>query len=195
MSVAVTRAADDLPRRAFTVDDIHRMMEAGIFAEDERFELIEGDLVMMNPQHIAHDRIKTVLNMALVRAAPADVFVGVEVTIQLARNVLVQPDIAVISQSVYNADPKTFARPRPEDMLLLIEVASSIISYDRRVKARLYARHGIREFWVIDANERTTWIHTGSTGERWSSIVERAPNEAPTTPTLPKLSIRLSEIG
>jgi hypothetical protein len=89
-------------------------------------------------------------------------------------------------------NPQTFAQPRPED-ILLFEVASSSISYDRRVKARLYARH--REFWVIDANERATWIHTGPTGERCSSIVERAPNEALTMPTLPKLSIRLSEIG
>jgi Uma2 family endonuclease len=195
MSVAVTRAADDLPRRAFTVDDISRMMEAGIFDEDERFELIEGDFVMMSPQHIAHERIKNALNMALARVVPPDVFVGVESSIQLARNVLVQPDITVISQSVFNADPKTFARPRPEDILLLIEVASSSINYDRRVKARLYARHGIREFWVIDANERVTFIHTGPTGETWSSIVERAANETLTTPTLPKLSIRLSEIG
>ena len=195
MSVAVTRAADDLPRRAFTVDDIHRMMKAGIFDENERFELIEGDLVMMSPQHIAHERIKNVLNMALSRVAPADVFVGVETSIQLARNVLVQPDITVISQSVYNADPKTFARPQPQDILLLIEVASSSIGYDRRVKARLYARHGIREFWVIDASERITWIHTGPTGETWSSIVERTPNEALTTPALPSFSIRLSEIG
>ena len=195
MSVAVTRAADDLPRRAFTVDDIHRMIEAGIFDENERFELIEGDLVMMSPQHIAHERIKNVLNMALSRVAPADVFVGVETSIQLARNVLVQPDITVISQSVYNADPKTFARPQPQDILLLIEVASSSIAYDRRVKARLYARHGIREFWVIDASERITWIHTGPTGETWSSIVERTPNEALTTPALPSFSIRLSEIG
>ena len=195
MSVAVTRAADNLPRRAFTVDDISRMMEAGIFEEDERFELIEGDLVMRAPQHIAHDRIKHVLNMALARVVPPDVFVGVESSIQLARNVLVQPDIAVISRSVFNADPKTFARPRPEDILLLIEVASSSINYDRRVKARLYACHGIREFWVIDANECVTFIHTGPTGEIWSSIVERAANETLTTPTLPKLSIRLSEIG
>jgi Uma2 family endonuclease len=195
MNVAVTRAADDLPRRSFTVDDIARMMEAGIFEEDERFELIEGDLVMMSPQKIAHERIKLELTTALSRVAPRGVFVGVETSIQLARNILVQPDITLISQAVYRADPKTFARPRPEDILLLIEVASSSIAYDRHVKARLYARHGVREFWVIDANERITWVHTGPTGETWSSIVERTPTEALTTPALPSFSIRLSEIG
>src|SRR5713101_3456070 len=177
MNIALARAADGLPRRAFTVEDIRRMIEAGVIGEDERFELIEGDLVMMSAKHVGHDRIKHVLNMALVRAAPAGVLVGIEATLQLARDVLVEPDVTVISSSVYNVDPKTFAQPRAEDVLLLIEVAASSLTYDRRVKARLYARHGIREFWVIDANEGVTWIHTGPSGDGWSSIVERGPNE------------------
>jgi Uma2 family endonuclease len=68
------------------------------------------------------------------------------------------------------------------------------MTYDRGVKARLYARHGIREFWVIDANEYVTWIHTGPSGDGWSSIVERSPNETLTTPAMPSLAIKLSEI-
>jgi Uma2 family endonuclease len=151
MNIALTRAADGLPRRSFTVEDIRRMIEAGVIGEDERFELIEGDLVMMSAKHVGHDRIKHALNMALVRASPDGVYVGIEATLQLARDILVEPDITVISRSVYKADRKTFAQPRPEDVLLLIEVAVSSLTYDRRVKARLYARHGIREFWVIDA--------------------------------------------
>jgi Uma2 family endonuclease len=195
MNIAFTRAADGLPRRAFTVDDISHMIEAGIVREDERFELIEGDIVMMSPKHIAHDRIKNALTMALVRAAPPDVFVGVEATLQLAHNILVEPDITVLASSVYSADPKTFARPRAEAVLLVIEVADSSLRYDRRIKARLYVRHGIREFWVIDANERITWIHTGPTGEEWSSIVERAPTDLLTTSALPNFSMRLADIG
>ena len=194
MNIAAARAADGLPRRAFTVDDIDRMIEAGIVTEDERFELIEGDLVMMSAKHVAHDRIKHLLNMALVRAAPDGVFVGIEATLQLARDILVEPDITVISKSVYNVPPKIFAQPRPEDVLLLIEVAASSLTYDRRIKARLYARHGIREFWVVDANECITTIHTGPSGDGWTSIVERGPKEALTTTALPNFSIRLSEI-
>jgi Uma2 family endonuclease len=78
--------------------------------------------------------------------------------------------------------------------LLLTEVAASSLTYDRRVKARLYARHGIREFWVIDANERVTWIHTGPSGDGWSSIVERGSNETLATTALPNFSIRLCDI-
>jgi Uma2 family endonuclease len=116
-------------------------------------------------------------------------------TLQLARDILVDPDITVLATSVYNADPKTFAQPRPEDVLLLIEVASSSLRYDRRIKARLYARHGIREFWVIDANERITWIYTGPSGDGWSSIRELAPTELLTTSALPDFSNRLADIG
>jgi Uma2 family endonuclease len=195
MNVAITRAAEGFPRRAFTVDDICRMMEAGVIGEDENFELIEGDLVVMAAKHVGHDGIKNVLTMALARAAPEGVFVAIECTLQLARDILVEPDITVISQAVYAADLKSFARPRCEDVRLLIEVAASSLAYDRGVKARIYARYGIREFWVIDASERVTWVHTGPSGETWSSIVERGPQEALTTPAVPGFSIRLADIG
>jgi len=195
MNVAITRAAEGFPRRAFTVDDISRMIAAGVIGEHENFELIEGDLVVMAAKHVAHDGIKNALNMALARSAPDGVFVAIECTLQLAKDILVEPDIAIVSRAIYAADPKSFARPRPEDVHLLIEIAASSLAYDRGVKARLYARHGIREFWVIDANERVTWVHTGPSGETWSSVVERGAQDALTTPAVPGLSIRLAEIG
>ena len=68
------------------------------------------------------------------------------------------------------------------------------MAYDRKVKAPLYSRHGIREFWVIDANERIAWGHTQPSGEAWGSIVERGPNETLTTPALPGFALRLAAI-
>jgi Uma2 family endonuclease len=193
--LSCTRAAEGFPRRAFTVDDIGRMMEAGVIGEDENFELIEGDLVVMAAKHVGHDGIRNALNMALARSAPEGAFIAIECTLQLAKDILVEPDIAVVSQSVYAAERKTFARPRPEDVPLLIEIAASSLAYDRGVKGRLYARHGIREFWVIDAISHVTWVHTGPSGETWLSIVERGPQEALTTPAVPGFSIRLADIG
>lgn len=194
MNVAVTRAADGLPRRAFTVEDIRRMTEAGILAEDENFELIEGDLVMVAAKHIGHDRIKNALTIALARAVPDDVYVAVENSVQLTETTLVEPDIAVVSRAVYRADPKSYARPRAEDVLLLIEIAVSSLAFDRKVKAGLYARHGIREFWVIDAEAGITWVHTGPSGDGWTSIVERGPHETSTPVALPGLSVRLGDV-
>jgi len=77
MNVAVTTAAEGFPRRAFTVEDISRMIEAGIIREDEKFELIEGEIVMMAAEGIAHERLKAALNIAVVRALPDDLTVGV----------------------------------------------------------------------------------------------------------------------
>jgi Uma2 family endonuclease len=191
MNVAFTRAAEGYPRRAFSVEDIRRMIDAGVIRDDERFELIEGEIVMMAAKSVAHDRVKNALNMAFARAVPDGLFVSIESTLQIAHNILVEPDIAIIARSVYDADARSFARPRAEDILLLVEVAVSSMTYDREIKARLYARHGIREFWVIDANEGVTWIHTGPSGDGWSSVVERGPGDPLTTSALPGLTIRL----
>jgi Uma2 family endonuclease len=195
MTVAVTRGAEGFPRRAFSVDDIRRMIDAGVIDEDERFELIEGEIVPMQAKSVAHDNIKHALNLALARAVPDGVYVGIEATIQLTKDVLLEPDIAIISRAVYRADPKSFAQPQAKDVLLLIEIAVSRLAFDRNIKARLYARHGIREYWVIDATERVTWVHTRPAGEGWTSIVERGPQETLTTEALSGFSIRLADIG
>jgi Uma2 family endonuclease len=195
MNIAVTRAAEGFPRRAFTVDDISRMMDAGVLGEDENFELIEGDIVVSAAKHIGHDGIKNALTMALARSAPPGVFIAIECSLQLAKDILVEPDITVISQSVYAANRKSFARPTPEDVHLLIEISAPSPAYDRRIKARIYARHGIKEYWVIDADERTAFVHRDPSGETWSSIVEQGPQDALTTPAVPGFSIRLCDIS
>jgi Uma2 family endonuclease len=195
MNIAVTHTADDLPpRRAFTAEDIRRMIEAGVISEEENIELIEGEIVVNAAKSVAHENIKLALNMAFARAAPEGMYVGIESTLQLAEDILVEPDISIVSRAIYKADPKSFARPRAQDVLLLVEVAVSSMIYDRHVKARLYARHGVREFWVIDANERKTWVHTGPSGEGWTSIVERSPTDTLTTDALPGLAVRLADI-
>jgi Uma2 family endonuclease len=196
MNIAVTYPAPGLPpRRAFNVEDIRRMIEAGVIAESERIELVEGEIVVMAAKSVAHDHIQNALNLALVRTVPDGLYVGNGSTLQLAKDVLVEPDLAVISHTVYQADPKSFACPTADDVLLVVEISVSSLTYDRKTKARLYARHGIREYWVIDATERRTWIHTGPTGDGWLSIIERGPDDALETSALPAFSFKLGEIG
>ena len=70
MNVAITRAAEGFTRRAFTVADVFRMIEAGIIDEDEQFELIEGEIVPMSPKGNQHEVIKLALNELLVVRKP-----------------------------------------------------------------------------------------------------------------------------
>jgi Uma2 family endonuclease len=192
-SRAVTRAADGFARRAFTVDDISKMMDAGLLGSEERFELIEGDIVMSSAQHIGHERIKHALNFALVKAAGEEVYVAVASALQLADDVLIVPDLAVVSRSVYAADPKSFARPRAKDVRLMIEIATGTLAYDRKIKARLYARHGISEFWLIDADERVAHVHRGPHGDHWEVVDERGPDDKLTTPVIPSFAFMLAQ--
>jgi Uma2 family endonuclease len=171
------------------------MIEAGVIGEDEKLELIEGEIVMMASKGIVHERIKAALIIAVVRALPDDLTVGVEVTLRLTDTVMLEPDIAVFPKELFQKSSEGFARLDPGEAHLVIEVAASSLAYDKGLKARLYARQRVRELWVVDANERVTWVHTGPNGEAWSSIVERGPHDPLTTSALPGLSIRLGEIA
>jgi len=195
MNIAVTTtAAEGFPRRAFSVEDIRRMMDAGVLREDEKFELIEGEIVMTAAKGIAHERMKSALTIAVVRALPNHLTVGIEITLRLTDTVMLEPDIAVFPKSLFSKPVSGFAKLDPGDAHLVIEIAASSLAYDRRLKARLYAQHRVREYWVIDANERIAWVHTGPSGETWTSVVERGRSDALTTPALPGFSIRLGEV-
>jgi Uma2 family endonuclease len=196
MNIAVTYPAPGLPpRRAFSVEDIRRMIEAGVLHESERIELVEGEIVVMAAKSVVHDLIQNALNLALSKVVSENLYVGNGSTLQLTEDVLVEPDLALISRDVYKADPTSFACPTADDVLLIIEISVSSLTYDRKTKARLYARHGIREYWVIDANERRTWVHTGPTDDGRSSVVERSPDDVLTTPAVPGFALKLSDIS
>jgi Uma2 family endonuclease len=195
MNVAITtNAAEGFPRRAFTVDDVQRMIDIGVIGEDEKFELVEGEIVMMAGRGIAHERIKSALIIAISRALPDDMTIGAEASLRLSEMTMLEPDISVFPKSLYDRSVSGFTQVDPGEARLMIEVSVSSLAYDRGLKARLYARHRVNELWVIDANERITWVHTGPSGDGWSSIIERSPEETLTTPSLPKLAIRLGDI-
>jgi Uma2 family endonuclease len=195
MTVAATTAAEGFPRRAFTVEDISRMIQAGVIREDEKFELIEGDIVMMAAKGIAHELVKSALTIAVVRALPGHLTLGVETTLRLTDTVMLEPDIAVFPKELLTRSSTGFARLDPGEAHLVMEVAATSLAYDRGLKARLYARHRVREFWVVDANERIAFVHTDPSGDVWSTVVEHGPRDALSTSALPGFSIRLGEIG
>ena len=184
----VTRAADGFDRRAFTVDEILRMQDAGIISEDENFELIEGEIVPMHAKTHVHELIKSALSIGIARALPDRLWLGIETTIYLSPNTFVEPDLVVYPKGIKLEEVKG------SDILLSIEVALTSLPYDRGLKAALYARHGFKELWVIDAANRRTFVHQGPKSGGWRSIAERGPEGALTLPALPGFSIRLGDI-
>ena len=143
----------------------------------------------------AHELVKNTLTVAIARALPDDMMMGVETSIQFTDHTILEPDFAVFRRSALIRSDANFSYLAHGDLTLAIEVAVSSLNYDKRLKARLYANYGVQEFWVIDANESKAWIHTGASGDSWSSIVERGPNEVLTTSALPNFKIKLADIG
>jgi Uma2 family endonuclease len=139
MNIAWAQATEGLLRRAFSVEEIRRMIDAGVLHEDERVELIEGELVMMAAKGFAHDLIRNALTVAIARALSDDVMMGAEMTLQFSDNTILEPDIAVYKRAALTRSEVNFARLGPGDLELAIEVASSSLAYDKEVKAQLYA--------------------------------------------------------
>lgn len=184
---AVSRAAEGFDRRAFTVSEVLRMQEAGIISDAERYELIEGEIVLMQAKGPVHETLKSALTFHLVRALPETLWFGVEATLYLSDDTFVEPDIVLYPRELRKAGPKG------ADILLAIEVSASSLDYDRGFKAQLYAKHKIQEYWVVDAFNRTTYQFTEPKSKNWRRRVERGPSETLTHPSLPDFSIKLSD--
>lgn len=194
MNVAWTRAAEGLPRRAFTADDLRRMIDAGIISEDERIELIEGEFVVMAAKGYAHEFVRLALVELLSDARPKGIRVASEPTVQFADNSVVEPDIAVFPRSSMMRSNAGFVRLADASSLLLVEIAVTSLRNDKTRKAPLYARQGVRELWVVDADQRKAWVYTGPTADGWSSTLEVGPEEPLTTTAIPGLVIKLGEL-
>jgi len=140
-----------LQRRRFSVADYHRMGETGILGEDERLELIDGEIFEMTPIGSPHGGRVNQLNRILTQAVGASAVVAVQNPLVLDQRSEPEPDLALLRP---RADFYTDSHPRAADVLLLIEVADSSLQTDLNLKVPLYARHGIPEVWVVAIPDR-----------------------------------------
>jgi Uma2 family endonuclease len=147
----------ELKRRRFTIEEYHRMGEVGIFHEDDRVELIEGEIVEMSLIGRLHaatvDRIAHVFSRRLGDRAIVRVQNPVQFTALVSEP---QPDVTLL---VPKADFYASGHPGPTDILLVVEVMDSTVAYDRGVKLHLYARAGIAEVWLANVNTRRIEIY------------------------------------
>jgi len=148
----VTSAAEGLPRRRFTVAEVEAMVAAGVMEENERVELIGGELVPMSPKGNHHEVVKTALLRRWFRAAPDAIELTPGTTFRLSEDTYLEPDVVVYPSAL---EPKDLEGP---NVLLVVEIADSSRRYDMGRKAKLYASFGVRELWVIDAVKLTARI-------------------------------------
>jgi Uma2 family endonuclease len=142
-----------LTRRRFTVEEYEQMGQAGILGEDERVELVEGEIVEMTPIGEDHASIVARLTHVLTLRLGEHAVVWPQNPLTLPRQVSqFQPDIALLKP---RSDFYRRKRVEPDDTLLVVEVMDSSVRYDRQVKLPIYARAGVQEVWLVDVNRDT----------------------------------------
>jgi Uma2 family endonuclease len=151
-AVRVTSAAEGLPRRRFTVAEVEAMVAAEVMEEDERVELIGGELVPMSPKGNHHGVVKTALLRRWYRRAPDHIDLTPETTFRLSEDTYLEPDVVIFPGA------SGIRGLSGANVLLVVEIADSSLHYDTGRKAALYASFGIRELWVIDAVQLTTRV-------------------------------------
>jgi len=142
-----TAATATLPHRCFTADEYHRMGEAGILRDDDRVELIDGQIVEMAAIGDRHVSRVIELNAIFASRVGQRAWVSVQNPLRLSKQSEPQPDLVLMRRA---SDKGVTGAPHPEDVLLLIEVADTTLPYDRDTKLPLYAAAGIPEVWILD---------------------------------------------
>lgn len=169
-----------------SVEDYHRMIEAGVVAEDDRVELLEGVLIEVSPEGPAHATVVARLNRHLVRGLQSDeLMVRVGHPITLAPASEPEPDLAIVDTSA-----GTFAA-HPSSAYLVVEVSLSSRRTDRVRKLRVYASAGVPEYWIVDLAERVVEIHRDPRDDGYEQTLRAAPGEriAPRLVELPALDV------
>ena len=174
--------AVQLQKRLFTVTEYHLMAEAGMLGEDDRVELIEGEIVAMNPIGSRHAAAVNRLNRLLSQAVGERAIVSVQNPVQLGERSEPQPDLVLLKP---RPDFYAGAHPGPDDLLLLVEVADASADYDRQVKLPLYARAGVPEGWLVDLDGRAVEVYRRPSAHGYDTTERVARGQSLPVPGLP----------
>ena len=145
-----------IQRWLFTVKEYHLMNEAGVFGEDDRVELIEGEIIQMAAIGTRHATCVRRLIRQFRQLPEESAILDVQNPIQLTERTEPQPDVVLLEP---RADYYATAHPIPSEVLLLIEVSDSTVDYDRDIKVPIYARSLIQEVWLVDLVENCLEVY------------------------------------
>jgi Uma2 family endonuclease len=180
-----------IARRYFTVDEYHRMGEAGIFSEDDRIELIEGEILEMSPIGSRHAATVKRLNMQFNNLLGDLAIVSVQDPVLLNDFSEPELDIAILRRrDDFYAD----AHPTAADVLLVIEVADTSVAYDHDIKLPAYARSAVPEVWIVDLLAEKVAVYADLVNGVYGNVHSCQRGETITPIHFPSLSLEVVSI-
>jgi Uma2 family endonuclease len=183
--------AINLKRRCFTVEEYHRMGEAGILTDEDRVELIDGEIVEMTPIGLRHASCVMFLNQVFTLALVGRAVVSPQGPLRLGERLEFQPDIVLLRPPL---ESYRLAIPTAADALLVVEVADTSLDRDRGIKLLRYARANVPEVWIVDLAGETVEVHRtpAPEGYRDSERVLRGGSVSPAA--FPDLLVAVADI-
>ncbi len=175
----------------FTVDDYHRMAEAGIIAADARVELIDGEILEMSPIGRRHKACVDRLTRLFTQAVGLLAIVRIQSSVVLGERTEPQPDLAILTN---RADFYATVDETVDDILLVVEVADSSEGYDRTTKAALYARYGVRELWIVNLARGQVVVYREPAPDGYTTTRVYRRGEAISPLAFPDLALAVDDI-
>jgi Uma2 family endonuclease len=175
----------------FTVAEYNRMGETGILKEEDRVELIEGEIIEMSPIGRRHAACVGRLTSLLSRLLTEKAIVWVQNPIVLDDYSEPQPDVALLRR---RDDFYERSLPAPADVLLIVEVADTTLEYDRQIKLPLYARAGIAEVWLVNLMDEQVGIYTQPAGGAYQVERQAKRGETINSSVPPNLMLKVDDI-
>ena len=173
----------------WTLAEFERLIEVGILTEDDRVELIQGELVPMSAKGNRHELVRDEIMNWMMERKPTALRLCSEIGWRPPdADTYVEPDILVCPRSF-----KGVTVP-PTEVLLAIEVAHSSLKFDSTTKATLYAALGVRDYWVVDAQTLLTRVHRGPSADGYASVVKVPPSETLVPLLVAPLAVRLADL-
>lgn len=178
-------------RMLFTADRYEKMIAAGVLAEDDRVELIEGEIINMAPIGLKHAACVARLSAIFAARLGPSAVVWAQNPIRLSDNSEPQPDVALLKP---RSDFYAESRPTAQDVLLLVEVADTTLATDRRVKASLYAEAGIGAYWIVDLSGEVIEVYTEPQGTAYRQVQRVAKGDRLVVPGVAGLYVTVGEV-
>lgn len=174
-----------------TVDEYYEMAQTGLIAPDARVELIEGEVVRMAPIGDRHGAAVEELDELLHQAVAGRARVRCQMPVRLDDYSEPEPDFVIMRPRNGRNDR---AHPSAADVFLVIEISDSTLRYDLDVKVPLYARHGIREVWVVDLQHQKLHLHRSPAGGSYQYVTSVPDGGDPAIPGVSGATVDLSGI-
>ncbi|HXV59961.1 MAG TPA: Uma2 family endonuclease, partial [Vicinamibacteria bacterium] len=173
-----------------TTEEFRNMIDAGVFQEDDRLELVDGEIVEMSPIGHRHAACVRKLNF-LLRSVGARALVDVQNPLGISKDNDFYPDVVLLRP---RADNYAGGIPDAHDTLLVIEVADTTLRLERSVKKSRYAAAGATELWIVDLEGSRVWIHRNPLEGEYGEILEARPGDVLKVPGMPDVEIPVADL-